>query len=190
MHISVKAQRMGIVVMKNAANLDRTATQQLREKRHIEEGKIRDSFTFRPLLMVRYPASRPPNGSFVIVKTVIEKDGQFLWEHVQPQHGQVEIFYPNGNLFQLQNYIRRNNPVGLWRLTAHIAVMPGAVFEAIPAASIHTHLFSQVNYTEVATLAWRVIPQLGDQVDRFGNLRQPIANARQLQQIEVTLDEI
>ncbi len=190
MHVSVKAKKVGIVVMKDAESLDRAATDQIRKKQYIEAGKIRNSLTFRPILMVEYTWARPIPGVVAIVKTEIEKDGQFLWEHTQPQHGQIEIFYPNGNLFQLQQFLRRNDPVGLWRLTASIALMPGITFEAIPASGINSHLFSRVRYTQIATLVWRVVLKLSDQVDIYGNLLQPIRDARRLQEIEVSLDEI
>lgn len=186
MNITVTPQKLGVVVMKNAHDIDPVATQLIRDNRQVELPKIREAHTFRPILQVRF-TTRSTSGLIAVVKFDYRKDGRMLWSWPQPQIFERQaMFYPDITL-NLVPY--RSALVGIWRVEAGISIIRESTLGTVEAGRRVDFLRSLI-YEEIATFEWEIIVRrrrIDDVLTPTGERRRYPEDRRE---VTLSIDEI
>ncbi len=193
MSFQIRAEKLGVVVMRTDTDVDPAATQTIRDDTRIKVGKVKASYSFRPILQVTISVPRNMRGRLgrdrliAVARFQYRKNDQSIltYDFIKDLDGKM-IFHPTV-VPDLNDF--RDQLLGWWEVGTGIAIISREKLDA--AIENHRRNFLRnLRYTRVASFKWEVVDNNYNDITETGQRRTPPARDQQDATISVDMSNI
>jgi hypothetical protein len=176
MAYKIHPDKLGVIVMKTETEMDPVATQAIRDKSRVKVEKVKNVYSFRPILTLTIDTPRFMRDKLVVVARFhYKKDGRSLLTYDFRKEFAKDLILHPSVVPDLSPY--NGNLLGSWEVETFLSLVPEREMK-VAIENRRRDFLRTLDYQRLASFQWEVVENDYMEITETGQLRTPAKKQR------------